>query len=250
LLIGVALFALTGLGMAIGFTAGPPLDLETGCRTDRPPAAHTLVLVDATDRLSPRHKRRLQAVVEEERARLNRYDRITILLLDADDPRELRRLFSACDPGDGRSVNPLVANPREAQERWDQGFAAPLNAALAQVNGGGEQSWSPIVEALATAATDPDFGPNIAQRRIVLATDLLEHHPQGYSLFREGVTYDDWRASAEARAVRLDLTSIAVRIVTQDRPERAERQRAARAVLWEPLLEDAGAESVSFDPTP
>ncbi len=252
--LGVVLLILAGLGLAgLGFGAaflrGPPVDPETGCRTDRAPAAHTLIVIDATDRLSPRHLRRLRAAAEEERARLQRHDRLTLAVIDPDDPRELRRLFSACDPGDGRSVNPLIANPAQAQARWQEGFAAPLDEALRRINGGGAAGWSPIVEAMAAAAAEPDFGPAVATRRLVLSSDLLEHHPDGFSLFREGSDLAQFRAAPEGQAIALDLSGISVRVLTQDHPERGERQRAARAAFWEPLLDEAGAESVAFDRT-
>lgn len=248
-LIGLAACVLLGLGLGASLVRGPPVDAETGCRTDQPPAAHTIILVDATDRLSPRHKRALLAAVTEEQRRLSRYDRLSVFVLDADNPRELRRLFSACDPGDGRSVNALIANPRAAQERWEEGFAAPLQEALNRVNGGGSADWSPIVEGLAAAAADPTFSPTIAERRIVLSTDLLEHHPDGFSLFRVGATYAAFVATPEGRATSPDLTGVAVRILTQDRADRAEAQHAAREAFWAPLLAEAGAQSVTFDPS-
>ena len=248
-LIGLAGLVLLGLGLGAGLVRGPPVDPETGCRTDQPPAAHTIILVDATDRLSPRHKRALLAAATEERQRLARHDRLSVFLLDADDPRELQRLFSACDPGDGRSVNPLIANPRAAQERWEAGFAEPLQDALNRVNGGGSADWSPIVEALAAAAADPTFSPTVSERRIVLSTDLLEHHPGGFSLFQTGATFEAFAATPEGRSAALDLTGVSVRVLTQDHPDRADAQHAARDAFWAPLMEEAGAESVTFDPS-
>jgi hypothetical protein len=252
--VGVLLLVLAALGMAglalgVSLLRPPPLDPETGCRMDRPPAAHTLIVIDATDQLSPRHLRRLRAAAEQERTRLSRYDRLTVALIDPDAPRELRRLFSACDPGDGRSVNPLIANPAQAQTRWQEGFAAPLEEALRRVNGGGAASWSPLVEAVAAAVSEPDFGPAIPQRRLILSTDLLEHHPNGFSLFQEGATLEQFQATTEGRAVRLDLSGVSVRVLLQDHPERGRQQRAARTAFWEPLFDEAGATEVSFDPT-
>ena len=56
-LILVAMIVLGGLGGAAFMLRPPPTDAETLCRTDAPLTAHTIILVDATDRLEPRHRR-------------------------------------------------------------------------------------------------------------------------------------------------------------------------------------------------
>jgi hypothetical protein len=50
-LIGIAMLVLGGLGAASFLMRAPPTDPETLCRTDALLAAHTIILVDATDRL-------------------------------------------------------------------------------------------------------------------------------------------------------------------------------------------------------
>jgi hypothetical protein len=164
-------------------------------------AAPTIILLDATDRLSPRRKRALLAAAEDKRQWLARHDRPSAFVLDAVDLRELRRSFSACNPRDGRSVKGLIDNPRAAQERSRTGFAEPLQEALNRINGGGGADWSPIVEGPAAAATDPMFSPAFAKRRILLSTDLLEHHPNGFSLFQVRAGYAAFQATAEGRAI-------------------------------------------------
>src|SRR5262245_15826335 len=126
LLIALAFIALGGLAGAALLLRPPPTDSETLCRTDQSLAAHTIILVDATDTLEPRHRRRLEALVRQEGQRLARYDRLTLMSLRADRPQEPRRLFSLCNPGDGRSANPLFQNTRQAQERWEEAFGAEL----------------------------------------------------------------------------------------------------------------------------
>ncbi|HEX8900910.1 hypothetical protein [Vitreimonas sp.] len=77
-LIVAAMAVLGGLGAATFLLRPPPLDETTLCRIDAPLGAHTIVLVDSTDRLEPRHRRKLRAVLMQERARLGQYDRLTI----------------------------------------------------------------------------------------------------------------------------------------------------------------------------
>ena len=249
-LIGAAGLALAAPAGAATFIRLPPLDPDTGCRLDQPLAAHTLVLVDATDRFEARHVCRLRAALQQERDRLARFGRLTIIRIDASDPREPRRLVSLCDPGDGNSVNALIANTGEAQRRWERGFTVPVDDAIAAAGRAGGGASSPIVEALATAASEPDFGPEIAARRLVLASDLLEHHPGGFRLFLPNADFAGFKASADGLRGDLALRGIDVRIIPIDREDQAERQHDAIARFWVPLLAEAGAASVTFDATP
>lgn len=252
-LLGVALMALGALALfalagAATVFRPPALDPETLCAEGRAPSAHTLILVDATDRLEPRHRAWLRAVAAQEQAALAPHDRLSVMLLDPRSPREPRLLFSLCHPGDGRSVNPLIANTRAAQDRWRDGFAAPLEAALAQAEGAGAANASPIAEALAAAASSPGFALGAPTRRLVLVSDLLEHHPGGFSHFRDAAGgLAAFRATREGARVRLDLAGVALRVAVLDRPDHAARQAQARADFWAPLFTEANAAAVRWD---
>lgn len=243
-------FALVALGAmaAAGFAfRAPPTDAETLCRTDQPVQAHTYILVDATDRLEPRHRRRLRAVIAQERERLAPYDRLSIAALRPDRPQEPRVLFSLCNPGDGRDANPLFQNTKRAQERFDSAFGSELDAAVRRASGGRSASASPISAGVRAIAADPDFGVEIASRRLVLISDLLEHTPRAFSLYAEGADFAGFRAGGGRAA---DLSGVTVRIVTLDRPEHSTRQDHARRAFWAPYFEDSGAADVAFDPAP
>ncbi|MBL8551832.1 MAG: hypothetical protein JNJ73_17730 [Hyphomonadaceae bacterium] len=247
-LIGLALFALAAMALAGFALRPPPSDPVTLCRTDQPLAAHTYILVDATDRLEPRHRRRLRAIVQQEHARLARYDRLSIASLRADRPQEPRVLFSLCDPGDGRDANPLYQNTRRAQARWDAAFGDALDRAVRRASGGRAANASPIVAGVRAVAADPDFGGDIPARRLVLVSDLLEYGPR-FSLYEDGADL----ARLKSRAPELadfDLHNVGVRVAMLDRPEQAARQRKAVEDFWRPLLDHAGARAVTFDPTP
>ncbi|MGE3866443.1 MAG: hypothetical protein AB7G04_05970, partial [Hyphomonadaceae bacterium] len=150
-LIALALAGLAAAGAALILLRPPPTDPESLCRTDRPLAAHTIVLVDATDKLAPRHRKRLEAAVAQERARLAPYDRLTILALRPDQPREPRVLFSRCLPRDARLANPLYENPKQLQARWEECVGRALKTALRRASAAGPAAASPIAEAAAAA---------------------------------------------------------------------------------------------------
>ncbi len=247
-LIIVAMLVLGGLGGASLLFRAPPTDAETLCRTDAPLAAHTIVLVDATDRLEARHRRKLRAVLAQERARLSQYDRLTLMRINVRRPQEPSILFSRCLPRPPEQTNPLFENARMTQARWDEAFADALDRALRSAGSSGPARASPIVAGLRAVAADPDFGAEIPRRRLVLVSDLLEHDPQGFSLYVSEADYAAWRPSAPSGPP--DLARVDLRIVPLDRPEHAERQAAALEAFWPPFFDAADVQSVSIDPAP
>ena len=247
-LIGVAFAALASFALAAVLLRPPPTDPDTLCRTDHPLAAHTVILVDSTDKLERRHKRLLEAVVAQERARSAQYDMLTILRLDPRHPQEPRVLFSKCLPRPPEMANPLFENPRMAQQHWDDAFADAMNHAVHSAQSGGAADASPIVEGLRAVVADPDFGAAIAHRRLVLVSDLLENDPGNFSLYARDASYAQWRQHDPHELA--DLSDIDVRVTTLDRPEAADRQNDARDHFWPSYFDDANAKSVRFDPVP
>jgi hypothetical protein len=248
LLISLAVLVLGGLGGASFLLRAPPTDSESLCRTDAPLAAHTIILVDATDRLEPRHRRKLSAVMAQERARLAQYERLTLMRLNVRRPQEPSILFSRCLPRPPEQTNPLFENARMTQARWDEDFAGALDRALRSAGSSGPARASPIVAGLRAVAADPDFGPEIAHRRVVLVSDLLEHDPNGVSFYISEPNYAVWRAASAFDPP--DLSQVDVRIVPLDRPDHAERQSAAMDEFWPAFFAAAHARTVSVDPAP
>lgn len=248
LILGAAILALLGAGMAMAVMLQPPaLDPNTLCRLGGPPAGHTLILVDASDALEPRHRRRLKAVALEEAGRLKPGDRLTLLALRADAPREPRALFSLCHPGDGARANPLLANPARIQARFEETFLAPLDKAASRAAAGRRRATqSPLIEAVGAAVREPAFSAEAPGRRFVLVSDLLEHDPAGFSAYTDGADYARYRA-AHGGYRPPPLDGATVRLVALDRPEFAARQAAALAALWEPLFAEAGAADVQVE---
>ncbi|HRP10740.1 MAG TPA: hypothetical protein PLK37_06895 [Terricaulis sp.] len=246
LLIAAVLVTLTGFGAAAFLLRAPPTDPETLCRTDAPLAAHTIILVDSTDRLEPRHKRRLRAVLGQERARLGQYERLTLMRLSARRPQEPAILFSRCLPRPPEQTNPLFENARHTQARWDADFAEALERALGRASAGGAAQRSPILAGLRAIAADPDFDPLIPRRRLVLVSDLLEHEPGGFTHYADGANFIAWRAQATQNTP--DFSRVEIRLAPLDRPAHAARQAYALENFWPDYFDAAQARAVSVDP--
>jgi hypothetical protein len=206
------------------------------------------VLVDSTDRLEPRHRRKLRAVLAQERARLSEYDRLTVMRLNARRPQEPTLLFSKCLPMPPERTNPLFQNARMTQQQWDEDFQHALDTALRSAQSGGRANRSPILAALRAVAADPDFDGAIPHRRLVLVSDLLEHDPDGFSLYVSGANYAAWRA--QTLGTPADLGGVDLRVVPLDRPEDEQRQRDALANFWPAYFDAANIANVSIDPQP
>jgi hypothetical protein len=247
-LIVFAVLVLGGLSGASFLLRAPPTDAETLCRTDEALVAHTIILVDATDRLEARHRRKLRAVLAQERARLAQYDRLTLMRINVRRPQEPSVLFSRCLPRPPEQTNPLFENARMTQQRWDEEFAQALDRALRSAGSSGPARASPIVAGLRAVAADPDFGAEIPQRRLVLVSDLLEHDPQGFSLYVSDANYAAWRTGAPTGPP--DLARVDMRIVPLDRPDHTERQSAALDLFWPAFFDAADVQTVSIDPAP
>lgn len=202
-----------------------------GCPKDFAAPAHTLVLVDASEALAPRHKRLLNAAVTQEARTLPAHGRLSLVALDAANPEEPRWLISLCSPGDGGDANPLFANPARLRAAWEKRFIDPLEDAARRAGANRGDSFSPILEAIRSATGDPRWLA-AEQRSLVLVSDLMENTP-ARSLYDADVSY---RADRD-RALTLDGAD--VRVVFLDRPAKTAVQSTAWARFWAPLLEDS-----------
>lgn len=244
-LIFATVLVLGGVGAAAAMLGTPAFDAETLCLKDRAAPAHTLLLVDATDRLDVRHQRRLKAVALDEAARLPRWGRLTVLTLRPDADHAPRELFSACTAGDRLSANPLWENVAKLERLKTDRFDEPLEAALSAAKGARGADGSPIVEGLAAAAADPAFTG--AGRRLVVVSDLLQHTPGRFTLYAPGQSWDSYRTAAGALRTAPDLSDVDVRVVVLERRDRGAVQEAARQSFWAPYFDETGAARIAWD---
>jgi len=97
------------------------------------------------------------------------------------------------------------------------------------------------------ASLEPEFARPEPAKRFVLVSDLLEHDPEaGFSAYAEGASFERYQARFPG-APTPALSAAAVRVVALDRASMAERQTAARDLLWAPLFDAAEVGSVSFE---
>jgi len=247
---------LAAAAIALGLVALAPglrpaietVDPDTLCPVRQPPAHTTMILVDATDALEPRHRRRIEAAIRSERQRLAKGDRLTLAILSDHDPREPIIAFSKCNPGDGADANPWLQNPARRDAQWRTSFGDPLEEAVARALKGRAGTASPLTDAIGALSREPEFAGAGGARRLVIASDMMEHRPGVFSLYAAGATYASFRHTQAGLRPSPDLAGVDVRIVQLDRPDREARQMDARDQFWAPYFTEAGAHGAAWDP--
>lgn len=148
-------------------------DPDTLCLAGEKPA-HTVVVIDKTDLYTPEQTVLIRERILQARDRLDIGERLSLYELDQRGELEDTD-FSLCNPGRGEQINPLYRNPTRVEARYQALFEDPLQDALADLVEPKNAPRSPILEALADLATEPDFDPATPGRDIVLVSDMLQN---------------------------------------------------------------------------
>ncbi|WP_291845217.1 hypothetical protein [Maricaulis sp.] len=149
-------------------------DSQTLCLAGALPP-HRVVVIDKTDLYSPEQAEGIEQTILAERDALAVGERFSLYELNESGQLLNTNSFSLCNPGAGEQVNPLYRNPERIQARYEALFADPLDRALADLVLPKDAPSSPIIEALARLAQDPNFDNMVPGRRIVLVSDMLQN---------------------------------------------------------------------------
>ena len=146
LIIGVVTVVVGGSFLYFYVAAGQlELDQETFCPVDGPQTV-TVVLVDRTDPYTPVQQAGIQNALELIRTSVPKYGALGLYAVGPTDQGVLELFARICNPGRGDEINPLIGNPRRVEQRWREGFKAPLDALFARLLQPGEAATSPILE--------------------------------------------------------------------------------------------------------
>lgn len=239
--------AVAGAGFAAAgvMTITAPPDAAALCESGTV-AASTLILVDTSDTLSEIQRRRVKATIETERDRLRAGEKLTILIMNSDSPGEPLEVLSACSPGRPQDANPLFVTRSKIDARWSAAFADPIDDAITEASAAPEAESSPLVQTIAAALTRPDFDARVPSRRLVIASDMMQHQKGGYSQVTGG---DFWQAYARSELVSIidfDLRGVAIAIDYLLREKYARVQGDQHRDFWRQLFSESGASEVSF----
>jgi hypothetical protein len=156
------------------------LDAATLCPTSRPLAGHTVVIIDRTDRWTPAMAGALTELVETAQRNTQRYQKFSIVSLDAD--QSVHPVFSVCNPGQPSFWSDLYRGHRYTMRDFDQRFVGAADRVVEEVSAPSEAATSPIVEYVHRWLGSDDFSAGIENRRLILVSDMRQNSPL-YSIY-------------------------------------------------------------------
>lgn len=223
ILLGLVVFAVMVL-------RSPSRDYDpvTLCNENLPRPQQHLVVIDASDTLSPHQRQFLQTHLSGllESASVN--DRFSIFVLDERYHGLSEPVVDLCKPPSGENVNALTANQHFVQSLYRERFEQPLDQAIAAAVAAGEQPVSPIFEALSDLAALNRIDPAAQSIRLTIVSDMIQNSRAG-SVFKRG-------AAAIDQLPLIDLRRATTRVYWLDRDKYQQYQTADLEASWQDYL--------------
>jgi hypothetical protein len=244
--LGLAIAGLVGAGGWMYFKSNElrvAADAETLCRLDGALPELTVVLLDLSSTLSAVQKLDVKNELTRLRDTVPRFGRIEIFAVDDRAPRVLEPILTLCNPGRGDDMNEIYQNPRLALERWERDFASTLTAAIEKLLETPEAATSPIFEAIQAASLrtfdDPKLD-QVASRRLVLVSDLMQNVPGQLRMYNEIPAFAEFQKTPYWLDVKADLENVGVTIFYLQRPS-SQRLWQQQIEFWSRYFEAQGA---------
>ncbi|HEU0222720.1 MAG TPA: hypothetical protein VFR34_11005, partial [Paracoccaceae bacterium] len=241
------LIVISVLAMAAGFFAvqwvrrSGQIDAATLCPADGP-AGVLVAVLDLTDPLSPAQSARLRGELQREIEASPAGTMISVGLVSAD-PANWGARFALCKPREGKEASELYENPGLIAERYEKGFREPLDATLGAMIGRAAEKSSPIMEGLqAVIAATPGFADSKGSRRLLVASDLLQHS-EVLSFYR-GEDWEHFAASRDFTRLAGNLEGVEVLLLRVPRPQARIAEPAAVEDFWANYFDHQLAASV------
>jgi hypothetical protein len=170
----VLLLTVAILGAAVHARTQRVVLSDDGCPVSRAvPSRRSIVLiVDQSDRFEAgdRQTVRLEAKRWFEQSQL--YDRISVVLPNAQEPFEPRMLFHGCAPLSSRDASIFTSTPRKLDEKWEE-FRKKLDDAIESGLRVESQPQSPLMETLVAVANDGEIGAT-DKVIVIFFSDMLQ----------------------------------------------------------------------------
>ncbi len=246
--IGYIIIALS-IGVVVLFTAlsftvfaKDRIDPRTGCiLNNRPPEAHTIILIDETDALTRDDLAYTRAVIFNEYYWLPIGGRLTVRNIISNP--DLAEDIVICRVDDGSGSWGIHDNPRMIRQTFQNVAGRRLEELYTALRTAPEQNASPIAEYIASTADRANFGTNVPNRRLVMISDMAQHSDllSQYSVSRGGRI-----DSSLLDQVERDLAGIQTRVHYISRRELAHIQGDEHRRFWLDYFRRMGSEDVAI----
>ncbi|RJG40833.1 hypothetical protein [Mesorhizobium sp. DCY119] len=215
----LSLLMLAGVGWMWSRTSHIETVEGTNCPATGPTSA-TVVIIDATDQISPTTLSDLKNQFRGIVGSIEKGGYLRVVSLTGK-PGEIPLMFDACNPGDGSDLDDWTGNPEMARRKWKQAFEEPLAKLPDEIAKGTEATKSPIMAAIQKVKLtvfDGEIGEG-RPHRLFVASDMIEHTDL-YSQYKVGPDYEKYRGSLAAKEYRTPLGGVDVSLLYVERPNR------------------------------
>ena len=236
------------IALAVGFLAKthePPLRPGDLRAEGKPLTGSTMILLDQTDPYTPSQVHGLlQRLDALERDELRPNELVEAWAIGDYKEGNLRELFHKCFPG--IKANPIVNTPSMIAARCESLFFRPLAMAVIRAAEGDSAARSAIFESVHELAGTADFTDVTKPRRLVLASDLIEH-ADSLSFYHAVPDLTTFLGSSFFQEMQANLQGVDVVVLYLTRRRDAVVSGDAVRRLWAEYFHACGAKSVRFE---
>lgn len=239
--IGVALTVVFGFGALYWAAMSGSKELDETTLCPEVPSSLTVLLVDVTDPMNRPQQQDFANQLATLKNSIPRYGELSVMRVDSTGAQLLEPVITRCSPGTAKDTDELRGNPQKIQRQWASGFSKPLDDAFQSLMQASGAARSPIMESVQSVALTVFQKPGREDipKRLVLASDLLQHTPE-ISLYDQIPGTEGFVQSDAFRRVRTDLRGVDVELWQLQRLDGSQTQPRALSQLWQDVIEEQG----------
>ncbi len=251
------LTSILGVAISLGLTiAGCTSRLDENlCPIGQPIARSTILLLDTSDPLSPKHAEELRRLVSEfqepgvsEDFYVAPGDALIVYELTSN-LNELTPIIEICNPGDhpdSWTWRQHLTEGRQIKLRQWRRFRETIENMFEQVQSSETQQTSPIIETLGVLVPRHVKSSRVGSSDVhfVVFSDLLQHS-EALSQYGDYPPAKEVQDTPGLRHLRTDLTGVRVSLFRLERPSDARWQTRDHYYWWTELIRSFGGQVVS-----
>lgn len=214
-------------------------DKTTFCLKD---GAHsiTVIMIDQTDALSPIQQASLRNQLQKVQNEVPKNGKLEVYAVGNTVTKALKPVFTMCNPGRGKDIDPLFGNKQRVEHQWKEAFDKPLEDILNSLLSAPSAKESPILESIQSIAITSFNNPGSedAERRLVIASDML-HYTHQFSLYQPDQNFQIAKETDYFQNLHADLRDVKIEILLFRSATKLQNQNFIQ--FWEAFFEDQGA---------